>query len=161
MKRIAVACMVGMCFMLIPACGKAEIDTERAEGTEVVEVLSGDSESEYWLCGTGIPDGPDYTGGICEAYFKSNSMILKGSFLKSMSLEDYGEQIGTIEALASEEFEVSSNCKIIQDEGNDAKIYPYHKYIEDFGISETDNVAGIYMAITINNGKVTEIYYSS
>ncbi len=94
-------------------------------------------------------------------YFKSNSMILKGSFLKSMSPEDYGEQIGTIETLASEEFEVSSNCKVIQDEGNDAKLYPYHKYVEDYGISETDNAAGIYMAITINNGKVTEIYYSS
>lgn len=159
MKRIAAACMIGMCFMLIPACGKAEIEPENT--SEYMDVISTEHETAYWLCGTGIPDGPDYTGGICEAYFKSNSMILKGSFLKSMSLEDYGKQIGTIETLASEEFEVSSNCKVIQDEGNDAKIYPYPKYIEDYGISETDNAAGIYMAITINNGKVTEIYYSS
>jgi len=146
--------MIAVCCVLISACGAAG-------NTEAVKDTAVEDDSEYWLCGTGIPDGPDYTGGVCEAYFKPNSIVLEGSFLKSTSQEDYGEQIGTIETFSGEEFEVSANCKVIQDEGNDAKSYSYEDYIASRGISETDNAAGIYMAITVKAGTVTEIYHSS
>ncbi len=94
-------------------------------------------------------------------YFKQNAVVFEGNLLKSMSQEDYGEQIGTVETYDDEEIEVSADCVIIQDEGNGEKTFSYKEYIEIREISETDNVAGIYMAITIKNGKVIEIYYSS
>lgn len=121
----------------------------------------GKADTEYWLCGTGLSDGPAYTGGVCKMYFKQNAVVLEGKLLKSMSREDYGEQIGTVETYDGEEIEVSEDCVIIQDEGNEEKTYSYKEYIEIREISETDNVAGIYIAITIKNGKVIEIYYSS
>lgn len=151
-----------VCSIFIFACGKA--DTENIEDirdTEIENDTKVGNNTEYWLCGTGISDGPDYTGGICKIYFKQNAVVLEGNLLKSMSQEDYGEQIGTIETYDSEEIEVSEDCVIIQDEGNEERTYSYEQYIEIREISETENVAGIYIAITIKNCKVVEIYYSS
>lgn len=127
-------------------------DTENAENT---------GEKNYWLCGTGIEDGPDYVGGVCKIYLKQNTIVLEGNLLKSASQEDYAEQIGTVVTYAGEEIEVSADCKVIQDEGNEEKAYAYSEYIELMELSETDNAAGIYTAITIKNGKVVEMYYSS
>ncbi len=173
-KNLAVFFVLLICSTFISACGKA--DTENIEdtrgteaenntkvenGTEAGNDIRVESNVDYWLCGTGIPDGPDYTGGICRVYFKQNAVVFEGNMLKSMSQEDYGEQIGTAETYDGEEIEVSADCVIIQDEGNEEKTYSYKEYIEIREISETDNVAGIYMAITIKNGKVIEIYYSS
>ena len=91
-------------------------------------------------------------------YFKQNAVVLEGNMLKSMSQEDYGEQTSTVETYDGGKIEVSTNCIIIQDEGNEEKTYSYKEHIEISEISETDNVAGIYIAITIENGKVVEIY---
>ncbi len=140
---------------------ETESDTKTESNTETESTTETEDDTEYWLCGTGIPDGPDYTGGICKVYFKQNTIVLDGNLLKSMSQEDYEEQIGTVETYNGEEIEVSADCKIIQDEGNEEKTYSYGEYIEIREISESDNVAGIYMAITVKNGKVIEIYYSS
>jgi len=155
-KKLALFFVIAVCSTFIFACGK--VNKEGNEVTKDAEVMS---DAEYWLCGTGIPDGPDYTGGICKVYFKQNVVVLEGNLLKSMSREDYGEQIGTVETYDSEEIAVSEDCKIIQDEGNDEKAYSYGEYIKIREISETDNVAGIYIAITIKDGKVMEIYYSA
>ncbi len=38
-----------------------------------------------------------------------------------MSQEDYGQQIGTVETYDGEKIEVSADCIIIQDEGNEEK----------------------------------------
>ncbi len=173
-KNLAMFFVLLVCSTFISACGKADTESvEDIRGTEAENDIKvgNDTEArndaevesnvEYWLCGTGIPDGPDYTGGICKVYFKQNAVVLEGNMLKSMSQEDYGEQIGTVETYDGEEIEVSADCKIIQDEGNEEKAYSYKEYIEIREISETDNVAGIYIAITIKNGKVIEIYYSS
>jgi len=170
-KNLAVFFVLIVCSTFIFACGKtdtegiedikAENDTEVESDTEIESDTEPESDTEYWLCGTGIPDGPDYTGGICKVYFKENAVVLEGNLLKSMSQEDYGEQIGIVETYDGEEIEVSADCKIIQDEGNEEKTYSYGEYIEIREISESDNVAGIYMAITVKNGKVIEIYYSS
>ncbi len=161
-KNLAVFFVFLICSTFLSACGKADIESiEDIRGTEARNDTEVESNVEYWLCGTGIPDGPDYTGGICKVYFKQNAVVLEGNMLKSMSQEDYGEQIGTVETYDGEEIEVSADCKIIQDEGNEEKAYSYKEYIEIREISETDNVAGIYIAITIKNGKVIEIYYSS
>ncbi len=161
-RRAAVFFAFIVCSIFVCACGQADTegiedikDTEAGNDTEV------ESDTEYWLCGTGIPDGPDYTGGTCKVYFKQNAVVLEGNLLKSMSREDYGEQIGTVETYDGEEIEVSADCVIILDEGNEEKTYSYGEYIEIREISETDNVAGIYMDMTIKNGKVIEIYYSS
>ncbi len=161
-KNLAVFFVLLICSTFLSACGKADIESiEDIRGTEARNDTEVESNVEYWLCGTGISDGPDYTGGICKVYFKQNAVVLEGNMLKSMSQEDYGEQIGTVETYDGEEIEVSADCKIIQDEGNEEKAYSYKEYIEIREISETDNVAGIYIAITIKNGKVIEIYYSS
>jgi len=161
-KNLALFFVIVVCSAFIFACGKVDKegikdikDTKADNNTEAV------SDAEYWLCGTGIPDGPDYTGGICKVYFKQNFVVLEGNLLKSMTREDYGEQIGTVETYDGEEIEVSADCKIIQDEGNEERSYSYGEYIKTREISEKDNVAGIYMAITIKNGKVIEIYYSA
>ncbi len=161
-KNLALLFVIVVCSTFIFACGKVDKegiedikDTKAENDAEVV------SDAEYWLCGTGIPDGPDYTGGICKVYFKQDVVVLEGNLLKSMSQEDYGEQIGTVETYDGEEIVVSADCKIVQDEGNEAKTYSYNEYIKIREISETDNVAGIYIAITIKNGKVIEIYYSA
>ncbi len=161
-KNLALFFVIVVCSTFIFACGKVDKegiedikDTKAENDAEVV------SDAEYWLCGTGIPDGPDYTGGICKVYFKQDVVVLEGNLLKSMSQEDYGEQIGTVETYDGEEIVVSADCKIVQDEGNEAKTYSYNEYIKIREISETDNVAGIYIAITIKNGKVIEIYYSA
>ncbi len=156
MKRIFavwLALAIGAAFLF--GCGKAVGDTNAGKDTE------SEAGPEYWLCGTGIADGPDYTGGVCKVYFRQNVIVLEGSLLKSMSQEDFGAQIGTVETYDGEEIAVSPDCKIIQDEGNEEKAYPYLEYIEIMEISETDNAAGIYIAITIKDGKVMEIYYSS
>jgi len=161
-KNLAVFFVLLICSTFISACGKADIESiEDIRGTEAKNDTEVESNVDYWLCGTGIPDGPDYTGGICKVYFKQNAVVFEGNLLKSMSQEDYGQQIGTVEIYDGEEIEVSADCVIIQDEGNEEKTYSYKEYIEIREISETDNVAGIYMAITIKNGKVIEIYYSS
>lgn len=167
-KKLAMFFVFLVCSTFIFACGKADTESiEDMRGTKIEQDTKAEnnvgveSDTEYWLCGTGISDGPDYTGGICKMYFKQNAIVLEGSLLKSMSQEDYGEQIGTIETYDSEEIEVSEDCVIIQDEGNEDKAYSYKEYVESRDISETDNVAGIYIAITVKNGKVTEIYYSS
>jgi len=157
-KKLAVLCVFVLCSTFIFACGKNKADTENME--EITDTEA-ENDTEYWLCGTGIADGPDYTGGVCKVYFKQNAVVLEGNLLKSMSREDYGEQIGTVESYAGEEIEVSADCKVIQDEGNEERTYSYEEYIENREISETDNVAGIYMALTVKNGKVTEIYYSA
>jgi len=166
-KNLAMFFVLLVCSTFISACGKADTEgiedirgTEAENDTEARNDTEVESNVEYWLCGIGIPDGPDYTGGICKVYFKQNAVVLEGNMLKSMSQDDYGEQIGTVETYDSEEIEVSTDCKIIQDEGNEGKTYSYKEYIEIREISETDNVAGIYIAITIKNGKVIEIYYS-
>ncbi len=173
-KNLAVFFVLLICSTFISACGKADTEniedirgTEAENGTKVGNDTEArndtevESNVEYWLCGTGIPDGPDYTGGICEVYFRQNAVVLEGNLLKSMSQEDYGEQIGTVETYDGEEIEVSADCVIILDEGNEEKTYSYKEYIEIREISEADNVAGIYIAITIKDGKVIEIYYSS
>ncbi len=161
-KNLAMFFVLLVCSTFIFACGKAGTESiEDIKDPEAGNAPEVESDTEYWLCGTGIPDGPDYTGGICKVYFKQNAVVFEGNLLKSMSQEDYGEQIGTVETYDGEEIEVSADCVIIQDEGNEEKTYSYKEYIEIRGISETDNVAGIYMAITIKNGKVIEIYYSS
>jgi len=157
-KKLAIFFVTIVCSILIFACGTSHVDTEGIEDIKDTEV---EDDIEYWLCGTGIPDGPDYTGGVCKVYFKQNAIVLEGNLLKSMSQEDYGEQIGTVETYDGEEIEVSADCNIIQDEGNEEKPYSYKEYIEIREISETDNVAGIYIAITVKNGKVVEIYCSS
>ncbi len=67
------------CSAFIFACGKA--DTESIEDIKDKEAENDtwvESDAEYWLCGTGIPDGPDYTGGICKVYFKQNVVVLEG-----------------------------------------------------------------------------------
>ncbi len=94
-------------------------------------------------------------------YFRPNAVVLEGKLLKSLSREDYGEQIGTVETYAGEELAIAADCKVVQDEGNEERTYSYREYIDRREISETDNVAGIYMALTVQNGKVTEIYYSA
>ncbi len=173
-KNLAMFFVLLICSTFISACGKADTEsiedtrgteaennTKVENGTEAGNDIRVESNVDYWLCGTGIPDGPDYTGGICRVYFKQNAVVFEGNMLKSMSQEDYGKQIGTVETYDGEEIEVSADCVIIQDEGNEEKIYSYKEYIEIREISETDNVAGIYMTITIKNGKVIEIYYSS
>ncbi len=161
-KNLAVFFCLLVCNTFIFACGKADTesieDIKDAEAGNDTEV---ESDTEYWLCGTGVPDGLDYIGGTCKVYFKQNVVVLEGNMLKSTSQEDYGEQIGTVETYDGKEIEVSADCVIIQDEGNEEKTYFYKEYIEIREISETDNVAGIYIAITIKNGKVIEIYYSS
>ncbi len=162
MKRfLAIIFVLVMCCTLI-ACGKAdtESDDDRLAATTGKET-DAEVDAEYWLCGTGIPDGPDYTGGICKMYLKQNAIVLEGSLLKSTSQEDFEQQTGTVETYDGEEIEVSADCKIIQDEGNEEKEYPYLEYIKAREISETDNAAGIYIAITVKNGKVTEVYYSA
>lgn len=167
-KILAMFFVLLVCSTFIFACGKADTESiesirgiENEKDTKAENNAETGSDTEYWLCGTGISDGPDYTGGICKIYFKQNAVVLEGNLLKSMSQEDYGEQIGTVETYDSEEIEVSEDCVIIQDEGNEDKTYSYDEYIKIREISETDNVAGIYVAITIKNGKVIEIYYSS
>lgn len=158
-KILAIFLALVMCCAFI-ACGREEnmdgtLDANAGKDTET------DPVEEYWLCGTGIPDGPDYTGGICKVYFKQTTVVLEGNLLKSMSREDYGNQIGAVETYDGEEIEVSADCVIIQDEGNEEKTYAYGEYREIMEISETDNAAGIFIAITVKNGKVTEIYYSA
>lgn len=155
-KKLALFFVIAVCSTFIFSCGKVN-----KEGNEVIKDAEAENDVEYWLCGTGIQDGPDYTGGICKVYFKQDVVVLEGNLLKSMSREDYGEQIGTVETYDGEEIVVSADCKIIQDEGNDEKAYSYGEYIKIREISETDNVAGIYIAITIKDGKVMEIYYSA
>ncbi len=54
-------------------------------------------------------------------YFKQNAVVLEGNMLKSMSQEDYGEQIGTVETYDGGKIEVSTDCAIIEDEGNEEK----------------------------------------
>lgn len=157
-KKLAAFLVLLICGTFFAACSKGD-----KEGADEITNAGKDTEAEaeYWLCGTGIPDGPDYTGGICKVYFKENTIALEGNLLKSMTQKEYGEQIGTVETYNGEEIEVSSDCQIIQDEGNNEKTYAYREYIETREISETENVAGIYMEITVKNGKVIEIYYSS
>ncbi len=109
-KNLAVFFVLLICSTFIFACGKAdtesmedikdtkaENDTKVGNDTEAGNDTEVESNVEYWLCGTGIPDGPDYTGGICEVYFKQNAVVLEGNLLKSMSQEDYGQQTGTVE----------------------------------------------------------------
>lgn len=156
MKRIfTVWLALTICAAFLFGCGKAIGDTKAGKDTEA------EIEAEYWLCGTGIADGPDYIGGVCKVYFKQNAIVLEGNLLKSMSQEDYEQQIGTAETYDGKEIPVSSDCRVIQDEGNVEKTYPYLEYIEIMEISETDNAVGIYIAITVKDGKVMEIYYSS
>lgn len=160
--KIYILIVLLVCSTFIYACGKADTESiEDRKDTKTENDEEAKSDTEYWLCGTGISDGPDYTGGICKMYFKQNAVVLEGNLLKSMSQKDYGEQIGTVETYVGEEIEVSEDCVIIEDEGNEDKSYAYEEYIESREISETDNVAGIYTAITIRSGKVIEIYYSS
>lgn len=159
-KKSAIFFALLICGALIAACGKG--DTERADDlAETAAENRIEAEAGYWLCGTGIPDGPDHTGGICRVYFKQNAIVLEGNLLKSVSRQDHEEQIGTVETYSGEEIAVSQDCDVVLDEGNEEKICSYGEYIENREISETDNVAGIYIAITVQNGKVTEIYYSS
>lgn len=158
-KKLAIFFALVICGALIAACGKGDLEKMDDMADTKAENLT--ETAGYWLCGTGIPDGPDYTGGICKVYFKQNAIVLEGNLLKSMSQQDHEEQVGTVETYNGEEIAVPEDCEVILDEGNEEKIYSYMEYIENREISETDNVAGIYIAITIQNGKVTEIYYSS
>lgn len=156
MRRIFTVWLVLMiCAAFLFGCGKTVGDTGAETNTEA------ETEAEYWLCGTGIPDGPDYIGGICKIYFQQNAIVLEGNLLKSISQVDYEQQTGSVETYDGKEIAVSSDCKVIQDEGNEEKAYPYLEYIQAREISETDNVAGIYIEITVKEGKVTEIYHSS
>ena len=156
MKKIVAVCFAFMiCAVFLFGCG------EEPGGTKAENETEAEIGAEYWLCGTGIPDGPDYTGGICKMYFKQNAIVLEGNLLKSISQEDYEQQIGTAETYDGEEIAVSSDCMVVQDEGNAEKAYPYIEYIKTREISETENAAGIYIAITVKEGKVTEIYYST
>lgn len=129
-KNLSMFFVLLVCSTFIFACGKADTEsiedmrsTENENDTKVEDNTETGSDTEYWLCGTGISDGPDYTGGICKIYFKQNAIVLEGNLLKSMSQEDYGEQIGTVETYDGKEIEVSEDCVIIQDEGNENKAY--------------------------------------
>lgn len=154
-KKLAVFCALIVCSIFLFACEKTVEDPGGIKDT------AAERNGTYWLCGTGIADGPDYIGGVCKVYFRSNAIVLEGKLFKSLSREDYGEQIGTAETYTGEALEIAADCKVVQDEGNEERAYSYHEYIDMMEISETDNVAGIYMAITVQDGKVTEIYYSA
>ncbi len=69
-----------------------------------------------------------------------------GHCTDASSRENYREQIGTAGTYAGEELKIAADCKAVQDEGNEEKTDSYCEYIEMREISETDNVAGIYMA---------------
>lgn len=117
-KKMAVFCVLMICSLFLFACEKT------GENPKGLRDNAAERDAAYWLCGTGIEDGPDYIGGVCKVYFRQDAIVLEGKLLKSLSWENYGEQIGMAETYAGEELEVAADCEVVQDEGNEEKPIP-------------------------------------